>query len=571
MNWKKLSSYGFFGTILSLLVCWSYFPSVLLHDATMPAFAGVALASLIGWIFFGLEDIIQWTKKRSGQYWIGMVITAVSLILALGAVNYASVELFNRKWDWTSNKLNSLSTQTVSVLQKIPQDEELEVRVWSMNIERMAPNIGMVRFLDSYKIASKGKLSWVHLNPIKDPLQAQQDKITRDNVVIVRSKKSQRETRIENFNDSKGEEQLTNAIAQVNKTSQKKMVCVLTGHGEMSLNENAGNGLGLFRELAESSNYEAKEMDIVSQTISSDCEILVSVGPRGAPLGNTVKMISDYLAGGGALLAFWGALTPVEWGAIVLPYGIKLNQDIVIDPRYQGEAAVTNSFEPGVDIVKGLQGVVFREARSLEVSGDAKKIVSSMPYTWTKVGDVSKLKDANKRPGDKAGPHVMGAMVVKPVAKSDGSSSVWPDFGLISRAYAQEGHDHSGHNHGGHDHGEDGDHGHDHGGVSAEVADSAKDEVREEVKETRVIVFGSGWAAANMDINQGSNRDLVMNSVSSVLKDQDLIGIRPRDVSKASLELTPERLNGVVGTIIILTVLLIAGAWIARSRRLASA
>src|SRR5690606_10268859 len=52
------------------------------------------------------------------------------------------------------------------------------------------------------------------------------------------------------------------------------------------------------------------------------------------------------------------------------------------------------------------------------------------------------------------------------------------------------------------------------------------------------VVYSSSAFLLNGVIEQYGNLDLLMNTVSYVMKDQDLIGIRPREINKASLNLT---------------------------------
>ena len=86
-------------------------------------------------------------------------------------------------------------------------------------------------------------------------------------------------------------------------------------------------------------------------------------------------------------------------------------------------------------------------------------------------------------------------------------------------------------------------------------------------KETNIIVFSSALFAANGVLDYGGNMDLLLNSIAYLLKDQELIGIRPREMKGATLELTPQSIRQVYASIFFLSALFFFFAILAVKRK----
>lgn len=256
---NRIASYIFLGSLFAVIILWGYLPRLWLMGWPQLTLLALAGAGLLLWVIFSLESLRLWFKKRSTQFGLSLAITAVGALVILGTVNWYAAEHNVRK-DFTANQFHTLSDQTKKIAANLK--ENVTIRVWTTGIERMSPNVDMRRFLENYKIAGNGKITVEIKNPNEDRPGAEQDSVKRDNIVVVKSA-SGREARVDSFTDTKGEEQITNALVQAIK-GRKKTVCFVSGHGEMSLDDTQALGLSAVKTQLNDSSYDAKEIILAS-------------------------------------------------------------------------------------------------------------------------------------------------------------------------------------------------------------------------------------------------------------------------------------------------------------------
>lgn len=560
MPLAKISSYVFVISMFGVLAIWGYLPAAWSQDWPVVVLLAISLLSLILWAVFSLESIRLWLKKRSTQYAIGLGVTAAGALLILATINYLA-SMYNVKTDLTKNQLHTLSDQSKKIAGELK--EEVTIRVWTSGLERMSNNIDVRKFLENYRIAGHGKIKVEVKNPNQDTLDAKKDMVKRENFIIVRSA-SGREARIESFNDTKGESQITNAIVQAVKGGGKKTLCFLSGHGEASLQDTQPEGLSDLKAKLDDSSYDSREIALAtSDSVPEDCEVVVVPGPRGDALEKEIKSLNDFLAKGGKALVLLGPEAPVSWRALSSAYGVEVRSDLVIDPRVKPPIAVaTKNFAQDIEVTRAFRlMVVLPETSSIQVptvskdgKSSIKTFVSSEPYTYSKAGTPRTIRTVQKMAGDSSGPFSIGVLITKPIEKTatnapttsspkieapkDPKASHGWNW-LIREANAQDAPSM--------DDDPNAVPGQITGGV---VAPKNKDEMQ-------LILFSSHLFIHNSFLTQMGNSDLFLNSVNYLMKDNDLIGIRPRELRQASLELSLERLRKVYAT-----VLLIAGTFL---------
>ncbi|HVJ65549.1 MAG TPA: Gldg family protein [Bdellovibrionota bacterium] len=562
-------------SLIALVIIWGYVP--FLWDMGWPAYTllGLALCSLIAWGVAGLTGLRTFLAKRSSQFGISLAISALAIAAILVTVNVVA-NLYNQKKDITQAQLYSLSSQSKNIARQI--QEGMLIEVWTTNIQQMAPNQDLAKFLENYRIESGGKIKVQVRNPNNDNLLAKERGITKDNVILLRAA-SGRESRIDNLNKDKIEEQITNALVQAIK-GVKKMVCFTSGHGEMSLESPDNGGLSSIKQSLENSSYQTKTVSVITNTdVPTDCEALVIAGPKSEPTDNGLEVMKKYLSSGGKVLILFGATTPQKWNALIKPYGVELRDDIILDLSVQPPTIVaTQKFTPGIDIVSSLdRPVILPQAASLALptsgkSGNftVKSMVSSESRAFGKKKNGMKAIRAQMVAGDLPGPLSVAALVEDPRATPAKNEVPGGIEGLMPPS---DGHfDGDGH-----------DHGHDHGsiipewlGVSKAWAQNKKDAsipatlppaTDDKPSETKLVVVASDLFVANSFVSQLGNSDFFMNSVSYLLADKDVLGIRPRQLKATRLQLSSETDRKVLATVFLLAGLCFLGAIAAASRR----
>ena len=550
MSIAKIGYWLFIGSLFGNVVVWAFIPSLGIHWTSYLVLLGLALVGLALWLFFSLDRLIAWLKLRSTQFGLSLFVMALMTFVILGVVNWVAVKK-NFKKDLTSNQLHTLSDQTQNIVRGLK--EEVRVRVWTTNIAQMSEGVDMRGFFDNYSQLGGDKLKIEIRNPNEFSADAEADQIRRNNVIVVKALGSGREARIENFSDSKGEEQLTNALIQATK-GRKKVVCFVSGHGQPSLDNHEAQGLSTLKEALEKSNYEARELLLVNnEKVPADCEALANIGPRNAPLEKESAILKSYLAAGGSMISLIGPRAPKEWRDSFKAYGVEIRQDLLIDP-YRPESPIfvaTRNYARDVPMTEGFSLItVFPEASSIQVPTKSESeeltvrpFVSSEARTYAKPGNIAQIRDVRPASGDLKGPIPVGVLIekalVSPIETSPEKPRIVPPAAtdapqgslekiidqIVPTAHAQE------------------------GDVPDPMAEHPEGEAHK--KQERVILFSNDLFVVNGVIANAGNSDLFMNSLSYLLQDSELIGIRPRDLRQTFLKLTSQDIRKVWGFILI--------------------
>jgi hypothetical protein len=322
------------------------------------------------------------------------------------------------------------------------------------------------------------------------------------------------------------------------------------------LEDHEAAGLSTVKEALETSTYAVKEVLLAnSEKMPVECEAYVVAGPKNPPTEREVKMLQDYLAQGGKLIAMLGPRSPKEWKALTKTYGVEVRQDLIIDPLQERNptVVVTRNYAQDVDVTSSFKIVTFfPESSSISVpmqtgkeGVSVKTFVSSEGQAYAKAGDMKNIRNIVRSGNDLRGPIPMGVLIQKKVSlapkepalprglsvpvpgtkipspPSGQGQGFWKLPSLVNAAYADE---------------------------------APKDEGKKaDDKETTVILFSNDTFVINGFARQTGNLDLFLNSINFVMKDKDMIGIRPRDIRSTYLQIGPEDIRKVWGVILILS------------------
>lgn len=563
-----LADVGFWliiSSVLGSISIWSFFPRLGVSGIPYFIFLGLMFVGAILWFVFSIDRIKVWIKKRSTQYVLSLLVMAICSLVLIGFLNWGSVQLTEKShWykDYTKAQLYTLSDQTIEVLSTLK--EKVSLQVWTTNIQSMGETRDMKTFLDAYQGNSKGKLTLEILNPQAKFAEATKLNIKRNNIIVIKALESNREIRIENFEEKKGEEQITNGLISALR-GQKKTACFLAGYGGPLLDVKDAEGLSFLKEDLESSSYQILEVTLGTvEKMPPACELILLVGPRGAPNERDVKMIKESVEAGTPMAAFIGATSHKGWKELTKEYGITVRDDMVINPLRPNSPQMvdTANYARDIEIVKNFRlrtthfGVSSLILPMQAKSGDSviRAFVSTEPMAYAKKIDLTRSKnlDIRRSPDDLSGAMPIAALFERridatipdpsinptpktapdkikslPVKKEEPKKTSWLERLLdmmVPAAQAQEGHE-------GHEGMPDSDMSFNEEAPSAAATPGKK--------MMRIVVFSSDLFVSNALIEQGGNRDLVLNSISYLLQDSGTLGIRPRDIGEVRLAIKP--------------------------------
>ena len=509
------------------------------------------------------------------------------LIVALFVmVNYLAIRHYKR-FDWTSNKIYSLSQKSRAVVEGI--DEEIDLVIF---ISPESPIFAPVDELLSSYTAANSKLRKREVDPAKNLIEAQRlvqrYNIERDNVVIVAKGDDRRV--IDEFDlaeydysgaqmgqpptlsEFKGEQLITSALLALIEAKKPKLLFT-TGHGEASLEAGDARSLSQAKTLLGGDNFEIEEWSSLGKSeVPPDADLVVVAGPTTNFLPPELEVLGSYLDAGGRLMMM---LDPVfsegksglvdlgltEW---LSGYGVEIRDDIVIDPSselpfFGPETIFTDSYgnHPVVEALEQRRTrVLMPLARSVSASDPAPEgaLVTDLVRTSAAGWGETKLDalDQEVAPDeeDVQGPVTLAVAVSFKVETADASAETDDAEEMTEETVetADEGAD-----------------------DLAETEGDAGEDAEEapEPEEARLVVFGDLDFASDAQVANGDNAVLLLNALNWLIKRKALIDIETRKPEQTTLTLSQGELSQVyLLVLIILPGLAVAfGVWIYLRRR----
>jgi len=212
-----------------------------------------------------------------------------------------------KRWDWSASRLYTLSPATVSTLRGLEQDVELNVLLPSSDpLRRSIDNL-----LESYG-GETTRLRVSYVDPDRHPAEfvavqqkygiiagrTEDNRVVTDAAIVVASGDrhwfitSEEMVDFEGVEEGKAQSKIEQAITAGIRAvlgGERMKICFSTGHGEFSLDDNSGQGLGELRDRLQKNNYDPVTVDSTRgdpKDLFQDCAVLVVAGP-GMPFGQS--------------------------------------------------------------------------------------------------------------------------------------------------------------------------------------------------------------------------------------------------------------------------------------------
>ena len=363
-------------------------------------------------------------RLANGAYAIavtGIVIAAAVLLNFIVAAVPAKYTTF----DLTEQKLYSIGETTRELLNALPEDVTLYFLT-----ENGQEDEGVEKLLDSYGDASP-RVKVERIDVVVQPAFSKKysaETVSLNSVIAVSGEKSKIADYSEFYQydyssygyaasayDAEG--RITSAIAYVTGDTEAK-VYYTTGHGEMELGAQLTDAM-------EKAHIEAAAINLLSETIPSDCTALFIFAPAQDLTEDEAKKVLSYLYGGGhAMLVSMpflinGAETP-NYDSILAAYGIARKEGIVLEgdaARYvQAPYLLVPELSALSEVTAGLanQNVIYSLAEALELpdTDDEPYTVTSMMGTSGKAYIKTDIdRTLEREDGDTAGAFSLAAVV----------------------------------------------------------------------------------------------------------------------------------------------------------------
>ncbi|OFW15241.1 MAG: hypothetical protein A3H29_10325 [Acidobacteria bacterium RIFCSPLOWO2_02_FULL_67_21] len=475
---------------------------------TWAAWAGLALVVL--YTLGQWREILGFFKHRQARY--GALATT-GVLVALGivvAVNYLAARE-NRRWDLTANRQNSLSEQTIRVLQGLTAPVKFTVFDRQTDFDRFRSR------LDEYAYHS-GQVAAEYIDPDTRPVVAKEYEVQSYGTVVVEY--MGRRERV----TTDTEQDLTNAVIKVLSDRERKVYFV-QGHGEKDPDRAERDGYNALTGMLRRDNYVVERLVLAQQKdVPEDGTVLVIAGPTSDLLPQELDALRRYLGRNGKLMVLVdpsvGGQPPAQLPnleALLREWAITLGNNVVVDvsgATSEPSIAVAASY-PSHAITERFDTLtIYPVARTIEpIAGGAggrtaQAIVETSRASWAESNFASLAAGVSmdEKTGDTPGPLSVGVAVA---ASADAAAAEPPEPGQPPRP------------------------------------------------ETRVVVFGDSDFATNAYGGVPGNLDFFANSINWLAQQENLIAIRPKEPEDRRVTMTQRQ-----QTMVFLTSILILPAFV---------
>ena len=495
--WQKIIGVVIAGIAATIALTYATFQIPALDKYSKLLMSIYVLLAIVGVAWFSRNLLKVAFQSRSSKYGTSAAIYSMIVVFILIVVNIGSQD-FNKQFDFTREGVNTLSDQTLKILEDLKEPVHITAFFEGQSAEQAAIKTSVKNLLDRYKSASKN-IDVLFADPDKEKILADQKHAGDGDLVI----EYMGQTHITKDPTEQG---ITQAILKTTRTDTPT-VCFSSGHGEMGLEaeETDPRSLSILKASLANEGYEAKTLSLVSGQLPSDCSVIVIPSPQQRFPESEVKVYEQYLEEGGKLIALLDPITPntkVEmknytiqssgFEDMMKKWGIKLGNNLMLEKHltlFQGEVvdlsvrSMDYGNHPVVDPLKGRQ-TYFNTVQSVQkadgFSGTNYELIKSAgdQKSWaeTNIDLLYKQKHADPDKNDIMGP--------------------------VTIAMAAE---------------------------------------RESPKKTQLLVFGDGDFVSNALIQSYEfNYDLFLNALNWMSGDVQRISIRPKKISTSAIELSPE-------------------------------
>jgi len=314
---------------------------------------------------------------KTGTLSAGVLVTLALLLI----VNYLGWK-YHHRFDWTKSRFYTLSEKSENVLKKLDREVDFVVFLPPQN-DLYQP---VKELLSRYETTSHH----VHVRIVdaeRNPVEAQQlvkEYGVTNAGIVVSSGKDRRVIDAGELAEMdysgmqfgqgpqmtgfKGEQLFTGAILQLEE-GRKPKVLFTTGHGERSLDDRDAHGFAAIQELLGPDNFQIEEWaSLGKNAVPPGTDLVVLGGPTNAFLKPELDALTAYLNDGGRVLvlvdptlsqASGGGLIATGLNDWLAGYGVKLGEDIVVDPpnalpSYSAQVFFTKDYGTGHPITKPL-------------------------------------------------------------------------------------------------------------------------------------------------------------------------------------------------------------------------
>jgi len=484
-----------------------------------------------GWITLGLTAATASLggRRLAGNRRLGRWAPVLVLILVLLILDVLAARS-PHTLDLTRNRRNSLAPQTTRVLDALDVDLKITAFYQRLDPKRKEAETMLAAFADR-----SDRIAFEIVNPDVELTRVQEMGVTTARAVIVEGEGRRRELL------DPDESSLINAVFRV-MIGHQPVVYYLQGHGEHRLDDQERTGYQAFDTALRRQGYDMRLLLLTDKPeVPGDAQVVVIAAPRIDFAAQELEALHAFIARGGAVLALLDPGSPLSVAEWVAQYNVVLGDDFLVtasraNASLRVDERVMVLFEYGEhEITRGLPGMAtfFPFTQSLRpraealVGVDARTVLRSDTRSWAE-SDLASVADgqlAFDEEVDIPGPLPFG------VALEVNREEYFDDYKLDMLGLDEDDMDRQ-----------------------SALLSSLRD-MRGEAGPTlppsifsteetsRLVIVGDSDFVTNANLNLYGNRDLLLNMMGWLSREQVLIAPRARATFSEPLILSTERKN----------------------------
>ncbi len=467
-----------------------------------------------------MPTLMKVTPKSHLQIRLQNIAFVVLFVGVMGLLAWLSTR-YVYQTDWTAGARNTLSAPSQTLLKEL---DAVQITAYAREDVSLRKRISeLVARYQRYKT----DMQLAFINPDSAPEKVRALGVTVDGELVI-----EHAGRVEHLR-TLSEQALTNALARVARAGERSIV-FLSGHGERDPHGEANHDLGLWARQLEIKGLKAHTLNLgANPQIPDATSVLVIAAPQTDLLPGEVRLIQDYVKGGGNLL--W--LTDPEplhgLKPLAEQLGVEFVPGVIVDPTAQllgvsrpefalvaeyGPHPVTRDFR-SLTLYPRAQGMEWNTAD--DSAGDSVGGWRGVAFlvtgarSWAETGALSGAISLDPGKGDKQGPLNLGVALVRDAPEDTGA--------------------------------------------------------RGTQHEQRIVITGDGDFLSNTYLGNGGNLDLGLNIINWLAHDDSLISIPAKTAPDTALHLsrTASLLIG-LGLLFVVPLMLLASGlliWLRRRKR----
>lgn len=504
-----MASFSFVSFVIVRFLLGAWVPFLWVSLGLFAFFLGAAV-----WVdrkFFAEFFSMKTTKQGfSMGTMILMVLTILTVVNYFGARKY-------KTWDLSASQVNTLSEQSIKMIEGLKG--ELKVMYFYKDgTEGVEQN--RRAFMDLIKKyqdkSSFVKLEFLEINQNPEPAEKYNIKKATQSVIL---EYQGRTAQIEKID----EQELTGGLVKVTR-EKDKVIYVLQGHGELGFEQAPdGESIAFLKQLLEGNRYTVKEFSFNdASSVPKDADVLMVLGPEQQFLGIEIQALENYLKVGGNLFMALEPSAKHGLDGFVGKLGYKLANNFILTVM---ETPMGRAMDPR-----------FTRGSTFSPTSTITRPFSKSEFTVFRTPQAL-VRDLSQSPT---------GLVIDDLVKSGENSMAFQSlqfdkpagngpFTLVSSIKGKWG-----------------------GGGGEKAAAEA---------EFNVVLAGDRHFLNDASLYQNLNRDLVLNAVSALAKEENLISITPKEVSRTQITILSSQFAMFVLSFVALTLALYVGGGVLWWRR----